>query len=175
MALLHATQSHEPAKDVTPFPSLDLLEGSVSSPRLRTTPVGDLLVLRASSGFVIRWPGCSISRDLRREDHTICTAVAPDGVFTVRRYGNRPLDGPAPSAQVQLPESANLQVSPTCFSRTRDREPTRVAAVRLHALAHQRAINLGDPGVLKVTRGTTEPQVRPHTRPCTTDSQADSS
>ena len=25
MALLHATQSHEPAKDVTPFPSLDLL------------------------------------------------------------------------------------------------------------------------------------------------------
>jgi len=27
MALLHATQSHEPAKDDTPFPSLDLLEG----------------------------------------------------------------------------------------------------------------------------------------------------
>jgi hypothetical protein len=27
---------------------------------------------------------CSISRDPRRDDHTICTAVAPDLVFTVR-------------------------------------------------------------------------------------------
>ena len=27
---------------------------------------------------------CSIERDPRREDHTICTAVAPEAVFTVR-------------------------------------------------------------------------------------------
>ena len=31
-------------------------------------------------------PTCSILRDPRREDYTICTAVAPDAVFTVRTY-----------------------------------------------------------------------------------------
>jgi hypothetical protein len=29
-------------------------------------------------------PRCSIERDPRRDDHTICTAVAPELVFTVR-------------------------------------------------------------------------------------------
>ena len=33
-------------------------------------------------------PTCSIDRDPRREDHTICTAVAPDVVFTVRKVGH---------------------------------------------------------------------------------------
>jgi hypothetical protein len=37
-------------------------------------------------------PMCSISRDPRRDEWTICTAVAPDVVFTVRRYGDT---GPA--------------------------------------------------------------------------------
>ena len=37
---------------------------------------------------------CSISRDPRCEEYTICTAVAPDAVFTVRTYGTRPLYGP---------------------------------------------------------------------------------
>ena len=37
---------------------------------------------------------CSISRDPRCEECTICTAVAPDAVFTVRRYGTGPLYGP---------------------------------------------------------------------------------
>jgi hypothetical protein len=39
-------------------------------------------------------PRCSIFRDPRREDHTTCTAVAPEVVFTVRIYGTRPLYGP---------------------------------------------------------------------------------
>ena len=39
-------------------------------------------------------PRCSISRDPRREDHTTCTAVAPDDAFTVRIYGTRPLYEP---------------------------------------------------------------------------------
>ena len=39
-------------------------------------------------------PRCSISRDPRRDDHTTCTAVAPDVVFTVRIYGTRPLYEP---------------------------------------------------------------------------------
>ena len=33
-------------------------------------------------------PRCSMSRDPRREECTICTAVAPDAVFTVRTYGD---------------------------------------------------------------------------------------
>jgi hypothetical protein len=39
-------------------------------------------------------PMCSMSRDPRREECTICTAVAPDAVFTVRTYGTGPLYGP---------------------------------------------------------------------------------
>jgi hypothetical protein len=31
---------------------------------------------------------CSISRDPRREEYTIRTALAPDAVFTMRRYGD---------------------------------------------------------------------------------------
>jgi len=39
---------------------------------------------------------CSISRDPRRDEYTICTAVAPDAVLTVRRYGDTtPAYGPA--------------------------------------------------------------------------------
>src|SRR5437773_4737909 len=37
---------------------------------------------------------CSISRDPRCQEYTICTAVAPDAVFTVRTYGTRQLYGP---------------------------------------------------------------------------------
>jgi hypothetical protein len=41
-----------------------------------------------SYGTPQRRPMCSISRDPRREECTICTARAPDAVFTVRRYGD---------------------------------------------------------------------------------------
>ena len=34
-------------------------------------------------------PMCSMFRDPRREDHTICTAAAPNAVFTVRTYATR--------------------------------------------------------------------------------------
>jgi hypothetical protein len=34
-------------------------------------------------------PMCSIFRDPRRDEYTICTAVAPDAVLTVRTYGTR--------------------------------------------------------------------------------------
>lgn len=52
-------------------------------------------VCRASSS-ASSWadPRCSISRAPRREDHTTCTAVAPDVVLTVRMYGTRPLYEP---------------------------------------------------------------------------------
>jgi hypothetical protein len=35
-----------------------------------------------------------MSREPRCEEYTICTAVAPDAVFTVRTYGTRQLYGP---------------------------------------------------------------------------------
>jgi hypothetical protein len=36
----------------------------------------------------------SIERDPRRDDHTICTAVAPELVFTVRTYATSAPYGP---------------------------------------------------------------------------------
>jgi hypothetical protein len=38
---------------------------------------------------------CSIERDPRRRDHTICTAVAPEAVFTVRTKATSAAYGPA--------------------------------------------------------------------------------
>jgi hypothetical protein len=32
---------------------------------------------------------CSTARDPRCEEHTICTAVTPNAVLTVRTYGTR--------------------------------------------------------------------------------------
>jgi hypothetical protein len=45
----------------------------------------------SSSTCASSWadPRCSISREPRCEEYTICTAVAPDAVFTVRTYGTR--------------------------------------------------------------------------------------
>jgi len=37
---------------------------------------------------------CSMSREPRREECTICTAVAPEAVFTVRTYATRAHYGP---------------------------------------------------------------------------------
>ena len=37
-------------------------------------------------GLVVRRPRCSMSRDPRRVECTICTALAPDADFTVRTY-----------------------------------------------------------------------------------------
>jgi len=35
-----------------------------------------------------------VRKGASRRDHTICTAVAPDAVFTVRTYGTGPLYSP---------------------------------------------------------------------------------
>ena len=48
---------------------------------------------RLSSASSCADPRCSISCDPRRDDHTTCAAVAPDFVFTVRRYGTGSLYG----------------------------------------------------------------------------------
>ena len=52
----------------------------------QTLPGGRLQDLSSASSCAD--PMCLMSRDLRREEYTICTAVAPDAVFTVRTYGD---------------------------------------------------------------------------------------
>ena len=66
------------------------------------------------------------SRDPRREDHTTCTAVAPDVVLTVRMYGATPLYGSRLVRKFAYRKTVNLQVSATLLSRTLDREQTQV-------------------------------------------------
>jgi hypothetical protein len=56
-------------------------------------------------------PRCSISRAPRREECTICTTVAPDDAFTVRRYGDTRHDTASASAQPRHPPATNPQVS----------------------------------------------------------------
>ena len=53
----------------------------------------------------------SIERDPRRDDHTICTAVAPQLVFTVRTYATTAPYGPTPSAQIRTSREPNHQVT----------------------------------------------------------------
>ncbi len=70
---------------------------------------------------------CSISRDPRCQEYTICTAVAPDAVFTVRTYGTRQLYGPF-SVQIQLRRTGNPQVTAVASAQNPNREPTQVRA-----------------------------------------------
>ncbi len=45
-------------------------------------------LLLTDSASLCAEPRWSISRDPRREEYTICTAVTPEDVFTVRTYGD---------------------------------------------------------------------------------------
>jgi hypothetical protein len=65
---------------------------------------------------------CSDLPRPRCEEYTICTAVAPDAVFTARTYGTGPAYGPRISAQIQLSRTKNLQVSSVEAVRTQNRE-----------------------------------------------------
>jgi hypothetical protein len=92
---------------------------------------------------------CSISRDPLRDECTICTAVAPDPVFTVRRYGDIPLlYGPGLVRKFSHPDprnrrSANWQ--PRTTKRVTSqvtasfRRPLTVAPNSSHAQAADRA------------------------------------
>src|SRR4051812_2245550 len=66
-----------------------------------------------------------MSRDPRRDECTICTAVAPEDVFTVRTYGDTPdtlklwLVRRSPPTQTQTPKS------PACAAATA-RTPSQV-------------------------------------------------
>jgi len=65
------------------FPQADVM---FTLPGGQTLPGGRLQDLSSASSCAD--PMCLMSRDLRREEYTIRTAVAPDAVFTVRTYGD---------------------------------------------------------------------------------------
>jgi hypothetical protein len=63
---------------------------------------------------------CSMRREPRRDDHTTCTAVAPDFVLTVRTYGTGPLYGPTPPRLCGATRQAHRETSPS-HSHDQDR------------------------------------------------------
>ena len=70
----------------------------------RQTPLVILVNRYSSTSFGGEDPGRPrISRDPRREEHTIWTAVAPGDVPTVRTYGDTRPHDPAPRASAQMP------------------------------------------------------------------------
>ena len=81
---------------------------------------------------------CSISRDPRCQEYTICTAVAPDAVFTVRTYGTRQLHGPG---LVCKSSSAELRTSRS--QRSRQPRTRIVSQLRAEPAGGQLAFQLG--------------------------------
>jgi hypothetical protein len=81
----------------------------------------------AFSAFAI----CSMSCEPRRREYTICTAVAPQVVFTVRTNGDTgPPYGPPPppiSVQIPAPAPTNPQVKTLSPPDRHDREPSQVS------------------------------------------------
>lgn len=69
---------------------------------------------------------CSIERDPRRDDHTICTAVAPELVFTVRTYATTAPYDPTPSAQIRTSREPNYQVTALQNRKSRQSDKSQV-------------------------------------------------
>jgi hypothetical protein len=88
-------------------------------------------------------PTCSISRDARREECTIWTAIAPDAVFTVRSYGDTgSLYGPGlRSAQISSAQDQNPQVSGPPARRAANRVTSQVGDTRT-CMPYQLTIHL---------------------------------
>jgi hypothetical protein len=74
---------------------------------------------------------CSIERDPRRQDHTICTVVAPGTVFTVRTKASSVAYGPL---RVQIPTNPNTkrQVSHPQSHQNPKHEPSQVITLRAY-------------------------------------------
>jgi hypothetical protein len=69
----------------------------------------------------------------RREEYTICTAVAPEDVFTVRTYGDtRTHYGQAPPASAQIPRRSrpNVQVRKLQPAKPRNADKSRDSLLR---------------------------------------------
>jgi hypothetical protein len=68
---------------------------------------------------------CSIEREPRRQDHTICTAVAPEAVFTVRRKDTSTAYGPALVSKFRGNPTAKQQVNRSRPCQNPKREPSQ--------------------------------------------------
>ena len=71
-------------------------------------------------------PRCSMLREPRWDAYTICTATAPEAVFTVRTHVTDETTSPV-SAQIHRSLPVNLQATALCPS-----EPDPVTKVRLN-------------------------------------------
>ena len=69
---------------------------------------------------------CSIERDPRRQDHTICTAVAPEAVFTVRTKATSAAYGPALVFKFRRIHTQNSRSTVHSHARTRNLSQVRV-------------------------------------------------
>src|SRR5215207_8995970 len=75
---------------------------------------------------------CSMSRDPRREECTICTARAPEAVFAVRTYADTdPLYEASVSAQILPARSANPQLSKPHIQIDLQRDKSQAEAAQL--------------------------------------------
>src|SRR3954447_15769766 len=76
---------------------------------------------------------CSMSREPRRLEYTICTAVAPEAVLTVRTNGDTPTPyephSPGFSVQISAGHTTNTQVTGPPSQNPHDRDPSRVMAL----------------------------------------------
>ena len=72
---------------------------------------------------------CSISREPRWKECTICTAVAPDAVFTVLHIRHPASLRPAISAQIRSLKAKKPQVSQPVKRSDPKRGPTQVPAL----------------------------------------------
>jgi hypothetical protein len=75
-----------------------------------------------------------MQREPRREEHTICTAVAPEAVFTVRTQATTAPDEPEFSAHFSAQSEENPQVNAPLPGRAQNRGPSQ------DALAVQQAV-----------------------------------
>jgi hypothetical protein len=67
-----------------------------------------------------------MERDPRRDDQTICTATAPEEVFTVRTYATQAPYDPTASAQICTRIELNPQLTALPDARTRNSDKSQV-------------------------------------------------
>jgi hypothetical protein len=63
---------------------------------------------------------CSIESEPCRQDHTICTAVAPEAVFTVRTKATSAANGPALVFKLRRIRTQNTRSTVRRHARTRN-------------------------------------------------------
>jgi hypothetical protein len=71
---------------------------------------------------------CSIERDPRRQDHAICTAVAPETVFTERTKATGAAQGPALVFKFRRIRTQNSRSTIRSHARTRNVSQVRPAS-----------------------------------------------